>query len=115
MSTKADAKSAKHIWKTAYNAEPEKGEVNSSPSLTIQGQTISIAQMLTRINNGMPIEMRNFEYLSDISEPMPKFRDLTDLEDISNEIQYVHKRTKTDMENDLKRRENVNSAELKRD
>jgi len=73
------------MYKTPFNSEPDKGEVTSMPSVTIPGQTLSIAEMLNRINNGQPISRNQLEFTNE-DEPFPKVKDLTDLDDVKQSI-----------------------------
>lgn len=69
------------MYKHTYNAQPSKGQTFTKPSQTIQGQTLSIAEMLQRIQNGVPVPMHSMEYGED-EEPMPQIKDLTDIDDM---------------------------------
>lgn len=73
------------MWKHAYNAEPSKGQNFTMPSQTIQGQTISIAKMLERVQNGIPLDIRYVEYGED-EEPQISVKDLTDVDQIAEAI-----------------------------
>lgn len=75
-------------WKTPYNAKPTAGKSDFEPSETIQGQSLSISQMLARINNGMPLEYRAGEYYNETT-PQPRITDLTDYDLIKNEVEYL--------------------------
>jgi len=76
-------------FKHHYNTKPSPGEKIFGESLTIQGQTISIAQMLQRINNGMPIDFSQMAYLND-DEPLPVIKDLTDLDNLRTDLDQFH-------------------------
>lgn len=77
------------MYKTHFNSKPTKGQYFKKPSQTIQGQTMTVAQMLERINNGMPITYnQNLEW-SDDEEPLPRIKDLTDLDEIKEYVNSV--------------------------
>jgi len=78
-------------FKSHFNAIPDPGQVFEMPSETIQGQTLSIAQMLQRINSGSPVSLSTLEY-SDNDEPLPRITDLTDLDDIRLEVETIQQR-----------------------
>lgn len=73
------------MYKTAYNAQPSEGQRFTQPSKTLQGQTLSIAEMLQRIQNGIPINFQSMEYGED-EEPQPQIKDLTDIDDIMTQV-----------------------------
>jgi hypothetical protein len=70
------------MYKHTFNSGNAKGQSFHMPSQTIQGQTLSIAQMLQRIQNGIPVDIRNMEYGED-EEPQPRITDLTDIDEMS--------------------------------
>ena len=78
----------KYPFKSHFNSVPDPGQEFTMPSETIQGQTLSIAQMLQRINSGSPVSLAPIEY-SDTEEPLPRITDLTDLDDIRQEVQSI--------------------------
>jgi len=69
------------MYKNTYNAKPTKGQKFNSLSKTIQGQTLSVADMLKRLQNGQPVTLRNLEYGGD-EIPQPRIKDLTDIDDM---------------------------------
>ncbi|WNK14118.1 MAG: hypothetical protein [Microvirus sp.] len=74
-------------YKHSYNSGNSKGQTFICPSETVQGQTLSIAQMLDRIQNGVPVKFNQLQY-TDEDYPEPRVKDLTDLDDIKNEIDF---------------------------
>lgn len=91
-------------------------------SLTIPGQTISIAQMIERRKAGMPLTGTSMSYLDsdDNEEALPPIKDLTDLENINNEVRaindkydkYVQNKKQKDTEEAEKRRINAAAEAL---
>ena len=81
----------KYPFKSHFNSIPDPGQVFTMPSETIQGQTLSIAQMLQRINSGSPVSLTPLEY-SETDEPLPRITDLTDVDDIRQEVDSIKER-----------------------
>lgn len=79
------------MYKTAYNAQPTEGQRFTQPSKTIQGQTLSIAEMLQRIQNGIPVTMSSMEYGED-EEPQPQLKDLTDIDSMMWQVSNVQQK-----------------------
>lgn len=73
------------MYKHTYNTQPSKGQWFAKPSQTIQGQTLSIAEMLQRVQNGIPVQLNSLEYGED-EDPQPKLKDLTDIDDIVYQV-----------------------------
>ena len=75
------------MYKHTYNSVPSKGQKFEMASETIQGQALSISQMLERQKNGMPILGTRLNYPDDGDyEPQIRFTDLTDIDDISQRL-----------------------------
>ncbi|WNK13236.1 MAG: hypothetical protein [Microvirus sp.] len=74
------------MYKHTYNTVPSSGQKFVSPSQTIQGQTLSISEMLQRIQAGVPVTFNQLEYTNS-EEPEPNIKDFTDIDDIRMEIQ----------------------------
>lgn len=89
--------------KTHYNAEPSTGKIFRMPSETIQGQVLSIAEMLRRIQKGIPVNIQTLEY-NELEEPLPKIQDLTDLVSVQDELKQLELNfeARTKVQNDLK-------------
>jgi len=49
--------------------------------------------MLTRIQNGLPADIRQGEYL-DEETPLPRITDLTDIDNIKSEVKYLEEKIK---------------------
>lgn len=96
-----------YIERINYKSDP--GEWNDTPSLTIPGQTLTIAEMLTRIQNGQDIQLRNFEYL-DGETPFPKIKDLTDVDEVNTYIQNTNNNYKQ-LELELEQKKKVKKEE----
>lgn len=78
----------KTIFKTHYEIYEGYEKPNTEPSLTVPGQVMTLAEMLIRISSGEEIKKDNrlpYNY-NVMEEPEPKVNDLTDLDDIRNEI-----------------------------
>lgn len=74
------------MWKHQFNYQIQVGEVNTKPTMTIEGMTITISEMLARIERGQPIDYRKELLYTEEDEPM-KFRDLTDIDDRKQELE----------------------------
>lgn len=79
------------MYKNTYNTKPSEGQRFSAPSQTIQGQTLSISEMLTRIQNGIPVTIHSMPYGED-EEPQIRIKDLTDIDDISYQVSETQRR-----------------------
>ncbi|AXH77712.1 MAG: hypothetical protein [Microviridae sp.] len=52
-----------YIFKTQYNSTPYAGSINNDPSMTIQGDNYTIAELLAKVNMGQMIDVaRNPQY-----------------------------------------------------
>lgn len=79
------------MYKHTYNTKPSEGQKFSAPSQTIQGQTLSISEMLTRIQNGMPVTLHSMPYGED-EVPQIRIKDLTDIDDISYQVSETQRK-----------------------
>lgn len=74
-----------------------KGEVNTSPSMTIPNQEISPAMLLARYATGQPLGLKMVEaiYDSDVGHEIPEFNKMDQLERLhalqenSDELEYL--------------------------
>lgn len=108
--------------RTYKNYKLDQFDKATGESLTVPGQTISIAQMIERQKAGMPLTGTRMSYLDsdDNEEALPPIKDLTDLENINNEVRaindkydkYVHKKKQKDTEEAEKRRINAAAEAL---
>lgn len=62
-------------------------ETNEGPSMTIQGQALSVGEILERALGGVPPQQRNYEYfdvedIDNINEMFTAGFDLTDLDEL---------------------------------
>lgn len=72
-------------------------EVNDEVSMTIPGQSMSIAQYIERMRNGVPITLNRAPYDDNDLEEMPiKFKDLTDLDEAKDVVKRVEQQLKKD-------------------
>lgn len=59
----------KKRFRTAYNSEPEKGEVNNMPSETIPDQSMSVGEIVKRYARGLPLDGARVPVWMDREEP----------------------------------------------
>lgn len=86
-------------FKTPYNVTPSLGEKDFNPSETIQGQTLSISQMLKRIETGQSIPTHSYPYTED---DLPvSMNDLTDIDLFNSELKAFN--AKVDAWNEAKK------------
>jgi len=99
-------------FQTAYKRIRTEGEVNDEASITVPGQTMSIAQMALRYIQGFEIPTsRDLYYDEDPSEdPMPRIKDLTDIDLVKQKIKNVHEKLK-----DARKTQNQQDAEKKQE
>lgn len=78
-------------FKNQFNATENYEPLNTDPSLTIPGQTMSIQDMFERVKFGEKINLDNRLYYEQDEDgnPLPKIKDLTDIDDIKNNIKNV--------------------------
>lgn len=80
------------MYKHTYNTKPSDGQHFSKPSETIQGQSLSVSQMIQRYNAGIPILGTFMEYPEDETEFQPLHKDLTDFDEMSQIISSTQMR-----------------------
>lgn len=77
----------KYTWR---NNRQSKGEVNEQPSMTQQGQTHTIKELIKRYAQGIPITTdRRLQWAEENDEFAFNFRDLTDLDLAQDQINRV--------------------------
>lgn len=86
--------------RNSFKYQKSRGEVNNEPSLTIPGQSQSVAEMLARVNNGFPVgsDWRLEWDDEEFETPMPKVNDLTDVDDIKMSIADTKRKIKEQRE-----------------
>ena len=89
---------AKLPYKNHYNYEIQPGEKNDLPSLTVPGETMSIAQLMERAMAGSPIVGNNYEYLDSEDVDMidkffaPGALDLTDIAELPDKVDRLREK-----------------------
>lgn len=74
-------------WRTPLDVIPKTKEVNDEASKVVPGQVKPISEMLKRVQMGFDWDFNGLEYTeSDI--PLPRPKDLTDLDEIRNNLKY---------------------------
>ncbi|MFV1885012.1 MAG: hypothetical protein ACMZ7B_11030 [Balneola sp.] len=81
------------------NYTPTQGETSDQESLTVQGETNSIRDLMARYNSGMPLEQATTHYFDeeDVSK-ISRFRkpglDLTDLDALQQQVEEMNQAVK---------------------
>lgn len=72
-------------YKSRNNAEPAKGEVNYSPSLTIPNEAMSLREIMDRYARGLPLSRSNKTEVYHGEEEMPDLHtmDLSEIHDLA--------------------------------
>lgn len=66
-------------------------EFNTMPSMTQQGMSSSVKDIVQKFQNGIPINYIQGEY-SESEEPMPIIRDFTDIDEYKKDVEEARKR-----------------------
>lgn len=100
-------------FKNHFNYTPTFGEEINEPSVTLQGQTVSIAEMLKRIQGGIMPELSTLGYPDDENDIQMRPNDLTAIDAYKTELKQIRnnqiekqridaeKQQKTDVEKDV--------------
>lgn len=76
--------------KEYINKRIAKGEVFDKPSKTVPGQSLSIKLAVERVRQGLPVQAVRMFYDPPGSEsPMPRIKDLTDIEELESYLRSV--------------------------
>ncbi|QXP44120.1 MAG: hypothetical protein [Arizlama microvirus] len=101
------------MYKDTSNAGRSKGQTFKMPSNTIQGQTLSIQQMLARVQAGVPVNLNGLKYGED-DQPQTRLKDLSDIDDAKQYLRDI--KTRNDLfreqENERRRLKAETNAEL---
>jgi len=69
--------------KTFLNYEPEVGEINDQPDMTVPDMSMSIREIMLRYASGQPLSLNtHLHYGGDEYYPDPREMDLTDIDDL---------------------------------
>lgn len=76
---------------TFLNYQPDPGEINLSPTMTVPDQSMAIREIMSRFSRGLPVGGQRVALFTEEGEEMPDPRtlDLTDLQEIAEYQQEV--------------------------
>lgn len=81
-----------------YKGTP--GQAFTDPSLTVPDQSITIKELLERHTRGLPIDQKNYEHVYGVD--VPEINDLTDLDNMRDELMQKKLELEKIIENETK-------------
>lgn len=85
------------LVKSKLKYKMQAGEKNTLPSETIPNEALSVREMLVRFQNGTLIGFKPQQYYEDYEDVPIQMRpnfDLTDIDDVRNELEFINRKMK---------------------
>lgn len=104
-------------FKTQFNAEPSKGEVNTQPSQTIPDQSLSVKEIMRRYASGLPLEGQRVPLYEGEEEATPDFAnmDLAEREQWQRDLRAELDETNQKIQSDREERQKAKDEAKKRE